>query len=285
MKNKVCSLLLCSILFGSAHAQAPAQAPTTAPATKTATTQAPAATQTLIPTSALFTPAQVQEIQKITHAYIVNNPTVLMEASKKLQELESAKEADKLNKIKANIEKYKQDLFNDKAEGRMVSGNPKGKIIITEFTQYQCHHCRNLAPIVDKVLKSNPEVKFITIYWPFFGNDAIYAAKAVLAAQKQGKFDQLHQGMLAAKDALTKDKIDQIIKTIPDIEINKLNTEMKKPEVDKGLKANFTLAQNLGLMGTPTFIITNSALTKFTLMPGGIANIENELQKSIREVK
>lgn len=279
MKNKVCSLLLCSILFGSAYAQAPAAKPLAKPA------QAPTTTQAPIPAPELFTPAQVQEIQKIAHAYIVNNPSVLIEASKKLQELELAKEADSLNKIKANIEKYKQELFNDKTEGRMISGNPKGKIIITEFTQYQCHHCRNLAPIVDKFLKSNPEVKFITIYWPFFGNDAIYAAKAVLAAQKQGKFDQLNQSMLAAKDALTKDKIDQIIKTIPGIDINKLNIEMKKPGVDKGLKDNFTLAQNLGLMGTPTFMVTSSALTKFALVPGGIANVENELQKSIQEVK
>lgn len=280
MKNKVYSLLLCSVLFSSAYAQDPAAklVPTIKPA-------ATNPTQTTIPVPALFTPAQVQEIQKIAHAYIVNNPSVLIEASKKLQEQELAKEADKLNKIKVNIEKYKQDIFNDKAEGRIVSGNPKGKIIIAEFTQYQCHHCRNLAPIVDKVLKSNSDIKFITIYWPFFGNDAIYASKAILAAQKQGKYDQLHQSMLGAKDALIKDKIDAIIKATPGIDINKLNTEMKKPGPDKGLKDNFTLAQNLGLMGTPTFMVTNSALTKFALVPGGIANIENELQKSIQEVK
>jgi protein-disulfide isomerase len=246
----------------------------------TAPTQIPAAV-----TSTIFTPTQVQEIQKIAHTYIVNNPSVLVEASKKLQEQELAKEADRVNKIKVNIEKYKQDLFNDKAEGRIISGNLKGKIIIAEFTQYQCHHCRNLAPIVDKLLKNNSEVKFITIYWPFFGNDAIYAAKAILAAQKQGKYEQLHQSLLAAKEALTKDKIDAIIKTIPGIDSSKLNAEMKKSGVDKGLKANFTLAQNLGLMGTPTFMIANNTLTKFALVPGGIANIESELQKSMQEVK
>lgn len=271
MKNKIYSLLLCSMLFGSAYAQAPIIKPV--------------ATIAPTPAPALFTPAQVQEIQKIAHAYIVNNPSILIEASKKLQEQELAKEADKLNKIKTNIEKYKQELFNDKAEGRIISGNPKGKIIITEFTQYQCHHCRNLAPIVDKILKSNPEVKFITIYWPFFGNDAIYAAKAILAAQKQDKYNQLHKGMLEAKDALTKDKIDAIIKITPGIDINKLTAAIKNPGIDKGLKANFTLAQNIGLMGTPTFMVTNSALTKFVLVPGGIENIENELQKSIQGVK
>lgn len=280
MKNKAYSLLLCSVFFSSVYAQAPNTQ--LAPAIKPA---AIAPTQTTTPAPALFTPAQVQEIQKIAHAYIVNNPGVLIEASKKLQEQELAKEADKLNKVKANIEKYKQDLFNDKAEGRIVSGNPKGKIIITEFTQYQCHHCRNLSPIVDKILKSNSDIKFITIYWPFFGNDAIYASKAILAAQKQGKYDQLHQGMLGVKDALIKDRIDAIIKATPGIDINKLNAEMKKSGLDKGLKDNFTLAQNLGLMGTPTFMVTNGALTKFALVPGGIANIENELQKSIQEVK
>ena len=270
-------LLLCSVVAMTTVIAA-------APATKPATI-APTPVQAVAPAPALFTPAQVQEIQKITHDYLINNPGVLLEVSKKLQEQEAAKELDKLNKIKLNLAKYKQELFSDQAPGRIVSGNPKGTIIITEFTQYQCHYCRNLAPAVANLLIKNPDVKFITVYWPFFGNDAIYAAKVVLAAHKQGKYAQLHQGLLAAKEALTKDKIDAIIKTIPGIDINKLNLELKKPELDKGLKDNFTLAQNLGLMGTPTFMLTNGNLTKFALVPGGVANVAAELQKSIQEVK
>ena len=159
-----------------------------------------------------FDPDQIKQIQEIAGKYIVNNPSILVEASKKLQEQEAEKEKAQIEKIKINAVKYKKEIFDLKATGRIVTGNPNGKTIIAEFTQYQCPHCKTVAPIIDKLLKDNPDTQLITIYWPFFGNDAIYASKAALAAQKQNKFNELNQAMLATSDFLTKNKIDELIK-------------------------------------------------------------------------
>lgn len=232
-----------------------------------------------------FNQKQITKIQKIVHEYIVNNPNVLLEAGKKLQEQEALKEKAQLEKIKTNIPKYKTDIFDTDVPGRIVSGNPKGKIILAEFTQFQCSHCRAVTPLIDKLLKENLDIELITIYWPFFGNDAIYAAKALLAAQKQNKLNELNQAMLAIQEFMTKDKLDSIIKSVPNLDVKQLYTDMDTKEIDNGLKANFKLAEKLGLVGTPVLIFTNKEMTKFSLIPGHTRNIEEDLKTSLDEVR
>ena len=140
-----------------------------------------------------------------------------------------------------------------KKPGRVVTGNLDGKVIVAKFIQYQCPHCKVVEPYIGKLLKENPDVKLITIYWPFYGNDAVYAAKAALAAQKQNKFNELNQALLAVPGFVTQEKVDDIIKTIPGLDVKKLHKDMNARALDKGLKANIKLAQDLGLTGMPTF--------------------------------
>lgn len=233
----------------------------------------------------VFNQEQTHQIQKIVHDYVVNHPEIIIEAGKKLQEQEKTKEEAQLKTIKKNIEKYKKELFDTKTAGRVVTGNLDGKIVMVEFTQQQCSHCKAVTPIVDQLLRSNPEVQFITVYWPFFGEDAIYASKAAIAAQKQGKFEALKQAMNISRDFLNREKIDQIILTIPGIDAKKMHVDMNANDLNNGIKANFKLAHDLGLMGTPTFIFANKEMTKFSFIPGQTEKIEDDLKKALNEVR
>lgn len=228
-----------------------------------------------------FTPEQVAQIEKITHNYIVKNPKVLVEAGKSLHEQD--REAQK-QKIRSNIANHKTRIFDVKASGRIVRGNPQGKIIIAEFTQHQCSHCKEAAGVVDKLIKNHPEIQFISIYWPFFGGDAIYAAKAVLAAKQQGKAEELDRSFFAHKELLNKAAIDTIIKTIPGLDSKKLLADMNSKELESCLKDNYKLAQDLGINGTPDFALTNQGMTKFSLPSGKTPNLEEDLVKALAEV-
>lgn len=232
-----------------------------------------------------FNQNQIEQIQKIIHEYIVNNPRVILEAGKKLQEQAALKEKNQIEKMKNNVPKYKKEIFDDKIPGRIISGKPQGKIIIAEFTQHQCSYCKAVTPAIDKLLAKNPEIKFITIYWPFFGNDAVYAAKVAIAAQKQNKFYEVNKALINAQEFMTKDKINNLVKTIPKLDINKLNTDVNAKEIDDNIKANFKLAEKIGLVGTPTLIFTNAEMTKFSIIPGQTPNIENDLNQALKEVQ
>lgn len=233
-----------------------------------------------------FSKDQVKQIEKITHDYLINNPQILIEVSQKLHEKERVEQKEQITKIKNNIPKYKNQIFDTKASGRIVLGNPEGKIIVAEFTQHQCPHCKSASKIVEKLLKKYPEIKLVVIYWPFFGNDAIYTAKAVLAAEKQNKAKDLDQAFFSNKDAITKDRADEIIKSMRMLDNKKLYADLAASEkdYDAGLKANFKLAEKLGLIGTPALIFTNKDMTKFSLVPGQTPSFEEDLIKALNEV-
>lgn len=230
-----------------------------------------------------FTVDQTNKIEKIVRNYIIKHPEILLEASKSLQEKEQLKEKARINKVVVEIPKLKKQIFSDSAPGRAVLGNPKGEIVLAEFTQHQCPHCRLSKPAVQKFVKENPNVKLITIYWPFFGNDAVHSSKAVLAANKQGKFNELNDAILKPESFMSKAKTDEIIKSTPGINTKKLYKDMESKEINSGIKTNFELAQKLHITGTPTYIMAGKGMKKFSLIPQ-TNNLENDLKQALKEV-
>ena len=225
-----------------------------------------------------FTPAQTKQIEGIVHNYLVNNPQVLMEAAEKLQQRAMVEEK---NKTLATLPKFATEIFA-LTPAKVAVGNPKGSVVMAEFSSYQCSHCRAMAPVVDKMLKGNPDLQIIFIEWPIFGNEAVYAAKMVLAADKQGKYSVLRDAFMQSQESLRPEVADKIAAT-SGLDVAKLKIDMNDKAIDEALKNNFKLAEQLKLRGTPEFIFANRGLTKFSIVPGQ-AGEENMLQ-AIKEVK
>jgi len=238
--------------------------------------------------SPLFSPAQVKEIQQITYKHLIQNPQILVEVSNELRKRDAIKkkekEKEKTKEIEANIVKYKKEIFGVKNPGRVVFGNPDGKIILVKFTQHQCPSCKDSALMLHQLIKDKPEIKLIVIYWPFLGKDAVHSAKAVFAAQKQNKAAELNHALFSHQGRVTKDNIDPIIKSIKGLNSKQLATDMDNKKFDKGLKNNFKLAQDLGLTGTPAFIFTNKEMTKFSFIPAATPDLSQDIDKAIKEV-
>jgi protein-disulfide isomerase len=74
--------------------------------------------------------------------------------------------------------------------GDPIAGNPKGKVTLVEFFDYQCGHCIDMAPVIGEIIKANPNVRVIFKEFPIRGPVSDYAARAALAANKQGKYYQ-----------------------------------------------------------------------------------------------
>lgn len=226
--------------------------------------------------STSFNPQQVQDIRKIVHDYLVQNPEVLIEVSQVLQERETAKQQQAALKA---IGENKDLLFKDK--GSPTIGAADGNPVIVEFFDYQCGHCKEMQPVIDALFKQNKNLKVILKELPIFGNDSQYAAQAALAAAKQGKYAVFHQALFKAPNPLTKDKIMQLAKSIG-LDTKKLSSDMNSPEIKKQIRDNFQLAQKLKLVGTPAMVIANKDLTKFEFVPG--TDTQENLQKLIQSV-
>src|SRR5438046_340777 len=75
-----------------------------------------------------------------------------------------------------------------------VKGDAEAKVTIVEWSDFQCPFCGRVIPTLEQIEKnygSDVRVAFKHNPLPMHPN-APYAAKAAIAAQKQGKFWQMH---------------------------------------------------------------------------------------------
>jgi protein-disulfide isomerase len=192
---------------------------------------------------------QRQAIEGIIHDYLLKNPDVLIEA------LRGAK--DKLNReadAKATkvLSERTNEIFDDPATP--VGGNPKGDVNIVEFFDYRCPYCKEVLPTLQTVLEQDHELRFVYKEFPVLGPASVVAARAALAAQRQGKYEAFHTAMMATKSQITDDTVYKVAGSVG-LDVGRLKQDMAAPEIQQEIKANLALAVALNIRGTPGFIV------------------------------
>jgi len=235
----------------------------------------------------VFSAEQQQAIQKIIHSYLIEHPEVLMEAANAFQKKQQTEWQNTASKV---VPQIAEPLFTS-AES-IQEGNPNGDVTLVEFYDYQCPHCKDMAPQIEDIIAHDAKLKVILKPLPFFGEASIYAAKAVMAAQKQGKALAFHQALMKTPTTLNQDIILKIAGQAG-INVQQLQTDMKNPAIENEIKQNNTMAQQLKLTGTPAFVIAKvvlddksrkvRTLTNTLLIPGAVG--ENLLVEAIGGVR
>jgi protein-disulfide isomerase len=191
-----------------------------------------------------FTTEERSEIEAIVHEYLVTNPQVLIEASQVLQR--KAMEEQQLRGQSVVSENLTLLLSPHSPS----LGNPKGNIVLIEFLDYQCVHCKQMEPVVSQLIENNPSLRVVIKELPIFGEDSTYAAKAALAAFQQEKFADFHEALLTEKEKLTKEKVDALAEN-HEVDL----TLLSDPIIQNHLRESLQLATQLSLRGTPYFIL------------------------------
>src|SRR5262249_49193910 len=140
-------------------------------------------------------------------------------------------------------------------------------VTIVEFSDFQCPFCAQSKDLVDQVLKAYPkDVNFVykqfplTTIHPF----ALGAAKAAVAAGKQGKFWEMHDLMFANNRELGVDKLKEYAgKTGADV--NKWEKDFNDPSTQAQVDREVKDAQAADVQGTPTFFVGGKRLVNRSL--------------------
>lgn len=207
------------------------------------------ATTSLAAAEASFSDARKAEIGEIVRQYLLDHPEVLLEVSKALEAKQQAAEAEQ----RSGVMKASADQIFRSPED-FVAGNPEGDVTVVEFFDYNCGWCKKSFPEVTKLIEQDKKLRVVLKEFPIFGGDSDYAAKAALAAKKQGKYWELHSALFQHEGKITADVVDDLASK-QGLDLTKLKADMELPEVTAVLAQNHALAQSLAINGTPAFIV------------------------------
>lgn len=190
--------------------------------------------------------------------YIRAHPEVIEQS---LQAMEVKREADQKERQKVTLKTKQDELLHDPLSP--VSGNPKGEITVVEFYDYRCGFCKRAAPAVTELQKVDPRVRVVYKDFPILGEASELAAKAALASYAQGKHQAFHEALLESHVDVTKESILKIATKVG-LDAKRLEVDMANPKWQAVIAKNRALARELGISGTPGFIVGNE------LVPGAL---------------
>lgn len=224
--------------------------------------------------AATFSEEQKNDIEKIVHSYIVTHPEVIKEAIIALQtQEEKAQQEHAKSAITAHIE----EIFN----GKSPSIEPKqAKVTIVEFFDYQCPHCKRMESRLEGLLAQNKDLRVIYKELPILNPHSVMAAQAALAARKQDKYLPFHRKLMAMDQDLTQENIMTAAKEIG-LDVEQLKKDMASPEVADEIKANYKIAQAIGIRGTPVFIVGPHPINKNKVAEFVAGETSEELLQSL----
>jgi len=200
--------------------------------------------------------AQTKQVQKIVQDYISSNPEAVIQSLQSYQQKQMAKSVEK---TQAGSVAQADSIFHQSSDP--MAGNAKGKVTVVEFFDYQCGHCISMHPVLDNLVKNNPDVRVVFKEFPIRGPASELAARVALAAAMQDKYLPVHEALMKAaeKGPLT-DEIVYAQADVAGIDLKKLKEDAKSEAVTQMLKNNFELGQQLGLMGTPAIFVASSSV-------------------------
>lgn len=196
-----------------------------------------------------FSPPQRNEIGQIVREYLLANPEVLRDAMEELERRQAAvaeaKAADAIRKNAAEIFRSEHDL---------VLGNPKGSVTMVEFLDYNCGYCMRSYPEVQQLIADHKDLRLVVKEFPVLGPGSEIAARAALAARRQGKYDELHRALMERKGGKN-ETVVMAAAAAAGLDVEKLKADMADPAIAAIIARNYQLAEMLAINGTPAFVI------------------------------
>lgn len=203
-------------------------------------------------------PIDQAELNKMFEAYIMSHPDVVEAALVQNQKNKADQKTQLIDDfIAANQERI------ETPEGLYIGGNPDGDVTLVEFFDYNCGYCKQSFEGINLLLQTDKNLKVVMYELPILAQSSLTAARASLAAKKQGKYWQFHSATIQNQGTLTDEMVFAYAQQVG-LDIDQLKADMVSEDVENALIASAQLAESLQVNGTPAFIIDGE------LFPGAI---------------
>jgi len=213
----------------------------------------PAASAIAADTTA-FSAEQKKAIEAIVKNYLVQNPEIFIEVQGALEKKMAEQEAER---TKSMVAEHAKEIY--RAPNAPVAGNPDGDITVVEFFDYNCGYCKRGFSEIAKLVEQDKNVRVVFKEFPILTEGSVQAAKVALASRMQGKYWEVHRDLIQTKGTVN-EAVALKIAEKHGLDMAKLKADMNSPEVKAELDRVKKLADDLGINGTPHFLVGDKAI-------------------------
>lgn len=212
-----------------------------------------------------------QRVREIVEQLLRERPELIVDAITAYQEKqELAKQAAQRDALSVRS----KDLFE--RPGDPFIGNPNAAITVVEFFDYRCGYCKRVLKDVVAVAEANDDVKVVFKEFPILGEASVIASRVSLAVNMVApqKYGEFHKKAMSGRGSYSESSLLQLAEAMG-IDSAAVKAKIDSDEVNSAIRANYELAEQLGIRGTPAFVVGDQ------VVPGAISR--SALEQLIKE--
>lgn len=169
-----------------------------------------------------------------------------------------------------------------KAADGPAQGSPNPTILLVEFSDLECPHCKVAQPIIEKLVTDFPQVRYTFQQFPLPASMHPWAMKAAEYADCVGRLnpqafwkyiDTIFENQSSIAAATAEDKLKEFA-TAAGLDAQKISTCAALPQTEAKVKKSVDLGQSLDVNQTPTLFVNGRRVL-------GIADIPYDLLKNM----
>lgn len=218
----------------------------------------------------VFTPEQKAAIQAILEERLNEKPEIIIQAVDNFrakQEQEAQKQASQ------NITKHLDWMTSADAPS---TGAADADVTVVEFFDYNCGYCKRAVPDIQNLLKSDKKLRVVFHEMPILSETSRMAAQWALAAHKQGKYFDYHVALMNHQGPQSDETLEKIATDLG-LDVKKMKEDANSAEIAAQIDKSTEVAREIGINGTPAFIVNGE------LYPGYLG--EDGLKQSIEKAR
>ncbi|HEY6726663.1 MAG TPA: DsbA family protein [Polyangiaceae bacterium] len=141
-------------------------------------------------------------------------------------------------------------------DGSPSKGPDSAAVTIVEWADFECPACRAAKPMIEEVMAKYPSgVRLVFKHFPLaIHENAEKAARAAVAAQRQGKFWEMHHGLFTKDPPLNPPVLERIAKSA-NLDVATWKADLESEAVADVVARDRKLGEQVELTGTPTIFI------------------------------
>jgi protein-disulfide isomerase len=186
------------------------------------------------------------EVESIVRSYLLENPEILAEAFSELNRREQAK--------------LFQDIISNPDDPSI--GPENAKVVVVEYFDYNCGYCKAANEwLFRQVDDKRGDVRVIFKEMPILAETSLIAARGALAADRQGRYRDMHLALMKARD-LSQAGVEATAQSLG-LDMKRFRSDMASDDVLAHIETVARESERAQVRGTPGFFINGEFLNGF----------------------